>query len=125
MDASARQLAVTRSPSCMIMIQAQPCAAVDILLQPSSLVPNPVPTWNYLLSTFPDILHSPLVIIGNTVAVRRISMNSFSSLAVRNTETADSRSEGAGEWNVNTEARYTMIYQCQQSSSACWPNAST
>nr|KAF7423885.1 hypothetical protein H0235_009168 [Vespula pensylvanica] len=31
MDASARQLAVTRSPSCMIMIQAQPCAAVDIL----------------------------------------------------------------------------------------------
>ncbi|KAI4498449.1 hypothetical protein M0802_006384 [Mischocyttarus mexicanus] len=42
MDASARQLTVTRSPSCMIMIQAQPCAAVDILLQPSSFVQNPV-----------------------------------------------------------------------------------
>ncbi|KAI4479956.1 hypothetical protein M0804_010695 [Polistes exclamans] len=42
MDASTRQLTVTRSPSCMIMIQAQPCAAVDILLQPSSPVQNPV-----------------------------------------------------------------------------------
>ncbi|KAL2713042.1 hypothetical protein V1478_017235 [Vespula squamosa] len=60
------------------MIQAQPCAAVDILLQSSSLVPNPVPTRNYLLSTFPDILYSVLLIIGNTMAVPRISMSSCS-----------------------------------------------